>query len=173
MSLLDFLAVKNTKLAAGEQLQSLSAKGIALRTQLAAIDSAAAAKSDVKIALNRWVDEMAAGFSDVLSSKVAGLVHEPRSVTNPRHINYVMSLFAEPVSRDEDPKLRLHQTLCGLFGPQIKAALAKAVDANTWAEGLPMAERPAAREAISAQLKTVNAEERELREAAKEAGITL
>lgn len=173
MSVFDFLSVKKTINDAAAQLKVLREKSDGIRAQCAVINAGAAAKSDVRAAVDKWVDDMAAGFTQLLQSRMRGLTQDARSLANARFINHVMSLIGEPSSREETPTHQINQVLCGLFGAQVKTALAKVIDSMKWAEGLPLAERPAALARLGSELEQAMAEESELTAAAKEAGVPL
>jgi hypothetical protein len=174
MSIFDsFLAIKKARGDATAQAQELRQKADGLRARSAAIQAAGPAKADVRAAADKWVDDMAARFTAAMQSRISALVQHPASSMNQTQVNHVMSLVGEALSREESPSLRLDQTLCGLFGPQVKSALAEAIDGMAWAEGLPLADRPAALGGLREELRVVMKEEAELLAAAKEAGIAL
>lgn len=174
MSLLEkFLGVKQTIADAGAQLQAAREKEANLRGQQAAVSAAAAAKVDVRAAVDTWVDGMAAGFSEQLRSRINKLTSDPRGLRIARNVNQRMGLIGEPQSRDESPSHQLDQVLCGLFGQQVKAALAKVLDSVRWDEGLPMADRAGALARLDIEIKAAVAEENELTAAAREAGVPL
>lgn len=177
----DFLSIKKTVSDAAGRLKELQTEGNNLRGQLATLDGASVAKSDFVPAINRWVDEMGDGFSQSVRLSLADLVQSPRDVANAKSFNNLLSRrmsgvlgssITERRGDDTDSFVQMRM-LCALFGPQIKKVLAKAVDEMSWDEGLPLADRPAARDRISSGLKRINAEVNDLRAAAAEAGVKI
>lgn len=139
------------------------------------LQAARASKDDIKAAVARWVDDMAALFPADLRSMLNEFIVRPHAMQGPLRLNQALTFSAETTSRFDRGPRPIDRALCALFGPAIKSALLREIDLMPQWEGagLPAAERAAEIARIDALLEELCSEEARLTEQAAAAGISL
>lgn len=174
MGLFDFASFRRSVASLEEQLQKMQNEEIALRNELAQINSAPASKEDLKQMLSQWVDSNAAKYRQSLRETLLKFTANPRNF-NPRNLLDVMSIsgVAQPggeAVRTQD----VDQALCALFAPFLSKALLAEVDAMEWsASAITMEKRSTGAAALETRIYELNRQIEEMSQQAADAGIVL
>ncbi len=184
MSILDILTgVKQTRETIIQRLADLAAEQNDIRNRLQEIDGGKVAKSELRAAVNAWVDGQGAAFMASARGGLMRFLDEPASSLTkaPGFVNHHMAMLFRGVGATDErvggatglPDGSMVAFLCATFRDEVCATLNAAIDAMDYDEGLPATDRPAARAKLSQRLDVLNAEVASLRAKAAEAGLKL
>lgn len=184
MSFLELITgVKQTREAIIQRLSELSTEQNDIRSRLQEIDGGKIAKSELRAAVNAWVDRQGAAFVASARGGLMKILDEPASSLTkaPGFVNHRMAMLFRGVGATDErlggatglPDGSLVAFLCAAFRDDVCATLNAAIDAMDYDEGLPATDRPAARAKLSQRLDALNAEVTSLRAKAAEAGLKL
>ena len=139
------------------------------------------ARSDLQALIERWFDGAAAEYEQMLREHVAGIVRKAER-TNDRcqdmssPVARMLAVVSVPANSNNPANPRtMDFALAALLGPQLKAAVLKAIDKLDWPapEGLPWKAREAKLDQIEKQLLSLRAKKAEMLSAASANGLVI
>ena len=172
---IDFSAVKRAFQGMEARLASIRTEVQQLQTRREAIRHAPAHREDVKTLVKTWVAEASSRFTGELQDGVEKLARNPTSMSKPDEVKHLVTLGAlgRPSYTGQEP-LELGAILCAVLGPTIQQAAIQAIDAMEWPEtAIPAARRQSELEALDTRIEKLLADEREIIEKARDAGLNL
>ncbi|MFO1217654.1 MAG: hypothetical protein U1E89_04635 [Burkholderiaceae bacterium] len=157
-----------------EQLAALRTEIDRLERERDAVKYAPAARADVKVFVESWVQRCGSTYGDVLQAALREVIRAPHTMQDERRAGLSLSIVM-PAGFGEAANARdFDVALCALFGPQLVKALHKALDESIWPdEGLPLVERQRRLEEIDQRLVDLRAQEQGLLDEAQAAGVVL
>jgi hypothetical protein len=168
----DFSAIKSTAKALTDRLHELDVEVSQLRVERYTLESAPAAKSDVREAVKVWVRATAENFKPAFASQLERLVVQPQHLADPSTAIGYFGIAGR--ANEPDAAVSVSQVdslLCACFGAQMLPVLMKAVDEATWTEGPTLAERALRIKEIDSRVAKALAEIARLRAEALAAGL--
>lgn len=184
MALFDFLSVKQTREGAVQRMKELQQEQAELSVKLRAFDAALIARSDLRVAVDAWVDRQRQAFSIDAGTVLSKLLDQPPAslLRGGQFLDLQMARIfgghesaghARAAAGAQGTEGLSMPFMCSLFGDEIRAHLHATIDSLQYEEGLSAAARPAAREKLSQRMREINTEIEDLRTKAADAGIKL
>ena len=170
MSALNFDALKKQVAALSTAIAGKQAERAAIAAEMAAVNSAPVAKSDLKQIVAAWIDESAgkyaAGLKIALEPFQANWTKAPTKDNPLELLHRIMFRNTAGVHVTPGP-----EGLFFLLNEPIKAALSKAIDELDLPAGLDKAARTAQLKSLASQMGAIDNELAELTDLANSAGI--
>lgn len=173
MLMFDFSSLKKSVQSVADQVKQLRKRIEDLKRQREDIETAPAAKSDIKALVEAWVQSKAVQHQKALRAMLDPFVRKPAKADDVGHVNQYMTLLGAVSGQNQIADTRsMDAVICGLFGPQILQGLSRSLDALDWPnEGLPMVQRRVALEKLDEEIAALTEEEQALTESARLAGV--
>lgn len=171
--MIDLKSLKKSVQDLGARRKDLRSQIETLQRQREDIATAPPAREDVKAALRGWVEDKAAAYQRLLYGRLDPLLRRPETLTDPARVAKVMTL---PIVRDVNATASVQamdEVLSFAFQAPLIAALTQAVDSMPFDEGLPMTKRAASIAKLDEQIEALLAQEQELIDGARSAGIAI
>jgi hypothetical protein len=157
------------------QINGLRSRLEDLRVERENVANAPLARSDIKALAREWIARRADLYAKQLRVTLDGLIRNPAAVQagNLHELTLTGSSYNKAGGLDPT-RHGVDGALCALMGPTLATALDGVIDAmDLPAEGLPFEQRAARLAQLDATIQQLVAEERELSDAARQAGIVI
>jgi hypothetical protein len=159
-------------------LQSMETEIEAAQREREDLLCAPTCRADVKAFYEQWIDGCRADFQEMLGKQLTTMLRKPDGFSNMKSqvaYNHMAVVSVRPVGGEGPTSRSMDRSLLALLGPQLKPALFKVIDEMPWPapEGLPLSQRRAKVAALDRKIEQLQADARELRRVAADAGIII
>ena len=176
MGLFDLSPIRKAVRDVAARVRELRGELEKLRRERDTIETAPAARADVKAVLQRQVQAGGERYAELLRGHIEPLIRNTKLLSDPQRAAGTFSMVGATARRDATPTPQSTDLVFyAVAGELVSAALGRVVDAMEWPgdEGLPMAQRAAKLAELDRRIADLTGQEQQLVADANDAGLTL
>ena len=156
----------------GDQRTAIRSEIEALQVERERVACAPPTKAEIKAAYAEWIRSCGAYYEKHLHTKLEPLIRKPGMLLEPARAQKFMSIFSAAVRPEDEITVgALDAALCFVFPDAV--AQASAVDRMQFVEGMALDKRAKRLKELDDQIEQLLAQETELLEVARAAGVNM